>query len=406
MGLYGVLRTGVSGMNAQSSKLGTVADNIANSNTTGYKRSQMEFSTLLLSQDGGSYESGSVDTVVRRSISQGGPVSYTSNGSDLAVGGDGFFVVSDSRGTPYLTRAGNFVVDGATGELVNAAGFKLMGRSLANGDGSGILNSMSDLVPVNIGSLAMKASPSTQGTFTGNLPAGEPVAPAAPPAVATYSKKSSIEVFDNVGNPVKLDVYMTKTAAGEWSVAVYDSGDPGSFPATPLSTETLTFDGNGQMSGPTSMSFTVPNGAAFTLDMEGMTELAGEYDVTGDANGGKPSAVKGAEFASDGTVYAIYEDGSRVPAFKVPLATVGSPDNLTPRAGNVYEANQESGAYQVGFAGSGGLGTIKSGALEQSNVDIGEELTAMIEAQTAFSANSKTFQTGSEMLDVLINLKR
>lgn len=406
MGLYGVLRTGVSGMNAQSSKLGTVADNIANSNTTGYKRSQMEFSTLLISQDGGSYESGSVDTIVRRSISQAGSVSYTSNGSDLAINGDGFFVVGDSRGTPYLTRAGNFVVDGASGELVNAAGFKLMGRSLANGDGTGILNSLSDLVPVNLGALAMKATPSTEGTFTGNLPAGEPIAAAAPPAVATYSKKSSIEAFDNVGNPVKLDIYMTKTGAGEWNVAVYNGNAPGTFPASPLSTETLTFDGNGQMTGPTSMSLTVPNGAAFQLDMKGMTELAGEYDVTGDANGGKPTAVKGAEFAADGTVYAIYEDGSRVAAFKVPLATVRSPDNLTPRAGNVFEASADSGDYQVGFAGSGGLGTIKSGALEQSNVDIGQELTAMIEAQTAFSANSKSFQTGSEMLETLINLKR
>jgi flagellar hook protein FlgE len=112
------------------------------------------------------------------------------------------------------------------------------------------------------------------------------------------------------------------------------------------------------------------------------------------------------EFASDGTVYAVYEDGSRVGAYRIPLATVPSPDNLYPRAGNVYETTAASGGYQVGFPEMSGFGSIASGALEGSNVDIGTELTAMIEAQTSYTANSKVFQTGSELLDVLMNLKR
>ncbi len=137
-----------------------------------------------------------------------------------------------------------------------------------------------------------------------------------------------------------------------------------------------------------------------------MTQLAGDYNVTGSANGNAPSAVKGAEFGSDGTVYAVYEDGSRVAAYKIPLATVPSPDNLTPRAGNVYEASTASGDYLVGFPETGGFGTLAVGALEGSNVDIGTELTSMIEAQTSYTANSKVFQTGSELLDVLMSLKR
>ena len=410
MSLYGVLRTGVSGMNAQSNKLGTVAENIQNASTSGYKRASTEFSSLILSSGKGAYNSGAVTTKVRYSIADQGPISYTTSGSDLAISGNGFFVVSDGAGTPYLTRAGNFVVDGPSGNLINAAGFKLMGYSLANGDPEVALNSLSGLQPVNISSMAMQARPTTQGSMTGNLPYDATVvAPGArPPAGTTYTKKSSLVTYDNVGNEVKLDIYMTKSGPNDWEVAIFDAADPASFPGTPLSgPTTLNFDGMGQLTTvPPTMSFTIPNGQPFTLNMAGMTQLAGEYDVKGAANGNAPTAVKGAEFGSDGTVFAVYEDGTRIAAYKIPLANVPSPDNLTPRAGNVYEASIESGGIQVGFAEQGGLGTIQVGALEQSNVDIGTELTAMIEAQTGYTANSKVFQTGSELLDVLMSLKR
>jgi len=410
MSLYGVLRTGVSGMNAQSNKLGTVAENIQNASTTGYKRASTEFSSLILSSGKGAYNSGAVTTTVRYSIGDQGPITYTTSGSDLAISGNGFFVVSDQTGTPYLTRAGNFVVDGPTGNLVNAAGFQLMGYSLANGDPNVAVNSLSGLQPVNINSMAMQARPSTEGVFTGNLPYdADPVAAGSrPPAGTTYTKKSSLVTYDNVGNEVKLDIYLTKSSASTWEVSVYNAANPASFPGTPLAAPvTLTFDAMGQLGGTvSSTTFTIPNGQSFTLDMSGMTQLAGEYQITGVANGNKPTAVEGAEFGADGTVYAVYEDGTRLAAYKIPLATVPSPDNLTPRAGNVYEASISSGSVQVGFAQQGGLGSISVGALEQSNVDIGTELTAMIEAQTGYTANSKVFQTGSELLDVLMSLKR
>jgi flagellar hook protein FlgE len=423
MSLYGVLRTGVSGMNAQSNKLGTVAENIQNASTTGYKRSSTEFSSLILSWGKGAYNSGAVTTTVRYSIGDQGPISYTTSGSDLAISGNGFFVVSDGAGTPYLTRAGNFVVDGPTGNLYNAAGFKLMGYNLANGDPAIALNSLDGLEPVNISSMAMQARPSRSGTFTGNLPFGATVVPAADrPGTATgttYTKKSSLVTYDNVGNKVKLDIYMTKVTdadplavpptSGQWEVSVFDSAAAPTLPGTPIAggAATLTFDAMGQLTGTSSLTFDIPNGqTGFVLDMTGMTQLAGEYDVKGTADGNAPTAVKGAEFGSDGTVFAVYEDGTRIAAYKIPLADVPSPDNLTPRAGNVYEASIDSGGIQVGFAQQGGRGSISVGALEQSNVDIGTELTAMIEAQTGYTANSKVFQTGSELLDVLMNLKR
>ncbi|MXQ11674.1 flagellar hook protein FlgE [Microvirga makkahensis] len=390
MSLYGVLRSGVSGMTAQSNKLGTVAENIQNSSTNGYKRATTEFSSLILPSSEGAYNSGSVTTAVRYTISDQGPISYTTSATDLAISGNGFFVVNDPNGSPYLTRAGNFVVDGKTGNLLNAAGFTLMGFSLADGAATPALNSFDGMVPVNLASFGMQASPSTRGTFTGNLPYG---------AAVGDTKQSSLQVYDNVGNPVKIDIALEKTSETTWNMVVTD-------PDGTQTSRALSFDANGNIEAPTTLTFAIPNGQSFTLDMKGMTQLAGEYSLTGASNGNAPSAVKSAEFAADGTVYAVYEDGSRIAAYRIPLATVPSPDNLNPRAGNVYEATNMSGGYQVGYPGTVGFGSVASGALEGSNVDIGTELTAMIEAQTSYTANSKVFQTGSELLDVLMNLKR
>jgi len=144
-----------------------------------------------------------------------------------------------------------------------------------------------------------------------------------------------------------------------------------------------------------------------TLDVSTMQQLASDYaPLDPIVNGNAPSQVDKMEFGKDGTVYAVYEDGTRIATYRIPLATVPSPDKMTPEAGNVYSASIESGNVQVAFPGQSGLGSILSGALEQSNVDMGEELTAMIEAQRNYTANSKVFQTGSELLDVLMNLKR
>jgi flagellar hook protein FlgE len=480
MSLYGVLRSGVSGMNAQSNKLGTVAENIQNSSTTGYKRASTEFSSLILPSSEGNYNSGSVTSRVRYTIADQGPIAYTTSGSDLAISGNGFFVVTDPSGSPYLTRAGNFVKDGRTGNLINAAGFTLMGYKLGTESVDPSLNSLDGVEPVNMASFGMQATGSTAGTFKGNLPFGQTVARTdgvvtppdsvtlEAPAISTgaqieftiggvsrrfsvtteknvadvaaaitaahggditatevsgdlvltsttaspmtgsftsVSKASSLQVYDKVGNPIKIDIALSKVDANNWTISVFNGSDP-TKPLTGSTSMNLNFDANGKLTGSGVLGFNIPGGESFNLDMSGMTQLAGEYNVTGSSNGNAPSAVKDVEFAADGTVYAVYEDGTRVGAYRIPLATVPSPDNLSPRAGNVYETTAASGGYQVGFPEMSGFGSIASGALEGSNVDIGTELTAMIEAQTSYTANSKVFQTGSELLDVLMNLKR
>ncbi|MBS0235484.1 MAG: flagellar hook protein FlgE [Proteobacteria bacterium] len=420
MGLYGVMTTSVSGMSVQSDRMGTVADNIANINTTGYKAASTEFATLIAEGSVAEYVPGSVSTIARRAISQQGDFTYTKSATDLAVSGNGFFMVESADGTPYLTRAGNFVPD-ANGDLVNAAGFKLLGYNLLDGSSSSVMNSAAGLQVVSSASLGMKATPSTSGTFNAILPSDATAIttaadlPSGNTASSTYSGKTSIVTYDNLGHQVTLDVYTAKTADNQWEISVYNAADAsstGGFPysSAAMTTQTLNFDGTtGALlsTSPQSLSVAIPNGATLSLDISKMTQLASTYTPQeAVANGSAPTAVDRLEISNDGTVTAVYKDGSRVDAFRIPLATVASPDNLTAISGNVYATNKESGDLQLGTANSGGRGSVISGALESSTVDLASELTTMVQAQRNYTANSKVFQTGTELLDVLVNLVR
>lgn len=412
MSLYGVMRTSVSGMSAQSNKLSTVADNIANVNTNGYKRASTEFSALILPSGKGNYNSGSVETTVRYAITDGGAISPTTSVTDLAISGNGYFIVTDANGTPYLTRAGSFVPNGE-GDLYNTAGYYLMGYDIRNGAAPTTGGSLSNLVVVNTTQNQLVATPSTKAIATdANLDVNAAIT-AGPP---NYTSKTSMVTYDNVGNKVTLDVYMFKTAANTWDIEVYDNAvsTNNTFPyaSGPLASDTFTFDvsatGKGTLAAasPTSLSLTIPGGSAFTIDFSAMTQVASDFSFKANIDGNAPSAVDSVEMDSDGILYMVYENGTRVAAYQIPLATCASPDNMKPEVGNVYSITMDSGNIQIGLAGTSGLGTIKPKSLEASNADLGTELTNMIEAQRGFTANSKVFQTGSDLLDVLVNLKR
>ncbi len=424
MSLLGMMRTGVSGMSAQANALGTVSDNISNSDTIGYKRATAEFSSLIENTSPSEYTSGGVATNVRYGIAAQGVIEGTTSTTDLAVNGNGFFVVSNSAGTPLLTRAGSFVPD-STGNLVNAGGFYLMGYNLSAGGSTGVVNGLTGLQKVNISQTALQAAPSTAGTFSANLPSGStPVAAGSTPGTggSTYTEKTSMVTYDNLGNATTLDIYFTNTSpAGgppTWEATVFNQADatPGtSFPYAnpPLANETMTFDPtNGNMNGitgvgaPTAITVPIPNGQNFNLDVSKMTQLGTGYTaISAHANGNAPSPLDHVTIGNDGTLAFVYQDGVSVPGYKIPLANVPSPDNLTPETGNVYEANEASGDVSVGTAGAGGLGAIDSSSLEQSTVDLATELTNMIEEQRAYTANSKVFQTGADLMQVVVNLQ-
>src|SRR5436190_5548421 len=178
MGLYGMMRTSASGMAAQANRLATVADNIANTGTTGYKRASAEFSSLILESGQSEYISGSVDTNVRYAISEQGSLKFTTSATDLSVKGNGFFVVSNDAGQTFLTRAGSFVADG-NGNLVNAAGFKLMGYPIVGGNPNTVANGTAGLTAVSVGSLSLQAVPSAAGNLAVNLPSNDATVAAA-----------------------------------------------------------------------------------------------------------------------------------------------------------------------------------------------------------------------------------
>lgn len=419
MGLYGVMTTSVSGMAAQADRMGTVADNIANVNTTGYKRAQTEFSTLMPEARVIEYTPGSVQSHIRRGVTEQGGLSYTRSPTDLAVNGNGFFMVRDSNDTPFLTRAGSFVSN-SSGELVNAGGYKLLGYNLLSGDLSSIVNSTAGLEVVGTANLGMKAVGSTNANLQLNFPSNAAVTaaadlPSANATTASFSGKTSLVTYDNLGNEVILDIYAAKSSANVWDLSAYNrasAASGGGFPYSsgPLSTSTLAFDpASGQLAsvGSTALSIPVPGGATLTADFAKSTQLAANYIVqSAQVNGNPPSKVTSLEISKDGIVTANYENGNRVAAYKIPLANVASPDNLSVISGNVFAPNSESGDLQIGIAGTASLGSIVSGALERPTVDLATELTTMVEAQRSYTANSKVFQTGSELLDVLVNLKR
>ncbi|MBP1853135.1 flagellar hook protein FlgE [Rhizobium halophytocola] len=406
MSLYGSMRTAVSGMNGQANMLSTVADNIANSSTTGYKKASVQFSSMVLPSTSGTYNSGSIETKVAYGISQQGSLSYTSSDTDLAINGDGFFIVNNGDGSNYLTRAGSFTIQD-DGTLQNASGYTLMGYEYSSTeDPTIVVNGYDGLSPIDLSGLGISATASTTGSLVSNLPSTEPDG---------FSQSTSLVAYDSQGNSRLLTFTYTKTADNEWSVeASYD--DEGT-PVQVLAPTTLTFDVDGTLISPDpaelvtdSIDSTVLDGAELpqlTIDLGNTTQLASDFAVTtGEVDGNAASAVSGYDIDSDGIVSVIYENGDVVPTYRIAMANVQSPNNLTVESGNLYSQSSTSGVVVLGYAGSSGFGEIISGALEDSTVDTATELTNMIAAQRNYTANSKVFQTGSELLDTLVNLKR
>lgn len=402
MSLYGTMRTGVSGMNAQSNRLSTVADNIANSSTVGYKKASVQFSSMILPTTNGAYNSGGVETDVRYSISSQGTFSYTTSETDLAINGDGFFIVKGDDGTPYMTRAGSFVLQ-EDGTLKNTAGYTLQGYEYdSNADPTIVVNGFDGLENVDLSGSGISAVASTIGTLNVNLPNG---------AADGFIQKTSLKVFDSQGSSRLIEFTYTKITDNEWTVEATGPGTPAAI----MGPETLYFTTDGKLdttqtpNSLTLQTFDIDGAVVpdITLEIGDTTQLASSFSVEeGEVNGNAASKVKGYEIDDKGVVSIAYENGDLVPKFRVALASVQSPDNLNPVAGNMYTQSNDSGVVILGYAGSSGFGKILSGALEDSNVDVAEELTAMIESQRNYTANSKVFQTGSELMEVLVNLKR
>ncbi|RYB05960.1 flagellar hook protein FlgE [Lichenibacterium ramalinae] len=454
MSLFGTLNTGVSGMAAQANLLSTIGDNISNSSTTGYKRATTDFETVLGNQSASSYTAGSVSTQIRYGVSTQGQLTSSTSVTDLAIQGNGFFVVQGTNGATALTRAGSFVPNSA-GQLVNTAGYSLMGYNLIDGS-SATVNGTGGLQVINLSKQSLTANPTTGGTMVFNLNSGTTAAatgevlPAANDPTATTGAttssaastfKTSVAAYDDLGNAVTFDIYLTKTGTDTsgnsvWQAAVYNQADAatgGGFPYTVtaanktnepngplLSLQNLTYSSTtGKLTsatvggtktasttaGPLALTIPIPGGQTMNLDISGSTQLASASNVTtATVNGSAPSKLDHVTIGTDGTVTSVYTNGIQQATYRIPLADVPSEDNLTPVSGNVYEPNLASGTMTIGTATSGSLGSIKSNELENSTVDLATELTNMISAQRSYEANSKVIQASSDLLKVVDQL--
>jgi flagellar hook protein FlgE len=407
---FGLFNSSIMGMSAQADALANISENISNSNTVGYKRATTHFLSVLAGYQDRYQSGGGVYTHSRYDVDVQGALTHTDSSTDLAIRGKGFFVVTDAAGVTYLTRAGAFVPD-SQGRLVNSAGYFLMGFSAGTPP-----DSLNNLQVVQINGNRLYSNPTTAGVFAANLPsAAATVAPGVLPSTnaanAAFTAKSSLTVYDNLGTPVVLDVYFANTAANTWEISVYDSAGAtnGGFPyaAAALNTQTLTFSpANGSILTGASVVFTPPGGSAITLDLSNTTQLGAAFGVNmTSVNGNAAGAVKELQVATDGTLSYQLDNGQLVPAYTIGVADVPAPTALTNYSGNVYIANSESGQITIGASGSGGRGSLVSSTLEGSTVDLSTELSSMIIAQRAYTANTQSFQVASEILQVLNNIK-
>jgi flagellar hook protein FlgE len=408
-----LFNTSVMGMAAQASALGAVAENIANSGTVGYKDATTQFSTMLSSVQNGGDAAGGVVAETRIDVTAQGNTQNTNSKTDLAIQGAGFFVVANDQGQTFLTRAGSFVPD-SQGRLVNSAGYYLMGYSADDANSPSDVTGL-DVLHVGLGKLI--ATPSTEGSLTANLPQGATVVdptelPSTNSASATYSAKTSVTAYDNYGNPVKLDVYFSKTSDNNWEMSVFDAstataGTGFPYSSGPLTTQSLSFSAtDGSLDSGSPATISIPNGADLTLDVSKLTQLGSAFSVSDPTiNGNSAQAVSGLNVTADGTLNYVLTGGQTVPAFKIPLANVPSPSGLQAVTGNAFAANVNSGTTYVGSPGSGSFGGIASSRLESSTVDLATQLSNMIVAQRSYTANSQVFQVASEVMQVLNNLK-
>jgi flagellar hook protein FlgE len=434
MSLLTAMSSGTSGLATASAELSVVSDNISNSNTVGFKAGRAAFEdTLAQTVIGGLGQIGlgSRLQAVQQILSQGA-LSNTGVATDLALQGDGFFMVkgasSSGRVGTYLTRAGQFKVDQA-GFLVNLDDLRVQGYGA---DATGALSSASgDLL---VGTASSQARASGTVTVKGNLSAD-----AVPPAVfdpgnptGTSNFATAVQVYDSLGRSHTLNIYfrsngptdpLNPSLGNTWDFHVMADGatlTPASAGPTEVGAGTLSFDAKGQLTGVTQASSFNPAGAlpqTLTFNfgdplppgtgLAGLTQTAGQSTSTFvGQDGWGAGTLSGFSIDKGGLVQGVFTNGQTRTLGEVGVAMVPAADQLERVGSNLWAETRNSGQPVLGAAGTGGRAFMAAGTLEQSNVDIAEQFVRMIAAQRSFEANSKTITTADQLLSELIAMKR
>ncbi|MHA6327133.1 flagellar hook protein FlgE [Roseivivax sp. CAU 1753] len=427
------LNAGVSGLAANASQLGTISDNIANSETYGYKQAETDFHSVVMSNAGGTYTAGGVNTSTSYQIDQNGSLVTTSNPTDLAVRGRGFLPVASAsevqagNGDPQmmLTTTGSFTTD-ENGYLVTSTGLMLMGWP-AEPDGSISTyprDTSEGLEPVQINVNQFSGEPTTQVTLGLNLPATETLAGSSGDPLVL-----SVEYYDNLGVSETLEITYTPTipatgTSNTWTMTIEDSATPG----TVIGEYELAFD-DSRASGGTLLSVNTTSGGTYdpvtgslivtvaggpieiTIGelgaSNGITQLSDSFAPLNISKDGSPVGnMTSVEIDENGMVHAFFDTGITRTIYQVPLVDVPNPNGLVPMDNQVYAPSFESGSFFLWDAADGPTGDIVAYAREESTTDVASELTQLIQTQRAYSSNAKVIQTVDEMLQETTNIKR
>jgi flagellar hook protein FlgE len=409
--MIGSLYAGISGLNANSAAMTAIGDNIANVNTTAYKSNSVSFANMLSESLGGGTETSSIG----RGVQLVGTVPYwsqgsietTSNPTDLAINGRGFFLLHDSSGANYFTRAGAFSFDSG-GTLKNSEGLTVQGYGL---DLNGNIGSLTDISVPN--QSTAPPAPTTQFTFDMNLDATK--------SAVSDIYTTNLSVYDSLGASIPVTLTFTNNgSAGSWTGSAAIPASAGT--AATFSSNTFTFDGDGQLVLPASditLSLALTNGATtpqvITWDLYDsagnnngdLTGYASNSTTTFQTQDGYASGVlRNVSVDEAGNVVGTYSNGQLIPLYKVAVYDFPNYFGLRKMGGNLYAETLASGGAIQGVAGQGSVGSISPSSLEMSNVDLASEFVKMITTQRAFQANSRVITTSDELLSELINLKR
>ena len=413
---------GLSGLNATSKALEVIGHNIANANTFGAKASRAEFSDMYAAALNGaganSIGIGVRLAAVAQQFTQGN-ISVSEHAMDLAINGAGFFQVTDGNNPPLFSRNGQFKVD-REGFLVNNQGLQLMGYPA---DGTGTIRPGAAVaLQLPTAGVPPQATSDIRIEFNLDSRAG-PVATA--PAVnfadpTTYNNATSMTAYDAKGQEIAVTYYFQKAGTDSWNVFATANGSTlAGTAAAPTPITTVNFPPNG--SAPTApaapFAINIPsatniNGAqtmavpGVMLDVKGMTQYGSGFTVSNvQQDGYSAGQLSSITIEGNGIVLARYSNGQSKPAGQIELATFRNPQGLQPLGDNVWGRTFASGDPTVSTPGVGNYGSLQSGALEESNVDLTGELVGMIVAQRVYQANAQTVKTQDSVLQTLVSMR-
>lgn len=398
---------GLSGLNAAARNLDVIGNNVANSNTVGAKSSRAEFADAYANALGGSATVqvgiGVAVAAVSQQFAQGA-LSTTNNPLDIAINGSGFFRLSNN-GTLSFSRNGQFQVD-KNGYLVNNQGARVTGfpvdstGRISTGSPSDIHLETADIPP--------KITTAIQGSL--NMDARQPVISAAfnPADSTTFNNATSLSVYDSLGRDHALSLYFQKTAANTWNVYAAENGTM--IGATAIGTVNFATDGSVASGGTMTINMPITGGATtplpLSLDLTKATQYGSNFGVTAITQDGyAPGRLSGYSVGEDGVIVGRYTNGQTRAQGQIAIVNFPNAQGLAPLGGNAWGETAASGPALIGAPGSGTLGVLQSGAVEESNVDLTAELVNMITAQRIYQANAQTIKAQDQVLQTLVNLR-